>query len=84
MPGYRGELGPAEAQLMTGGTWYFDRAATQLVYVVSNGRYFNPGRTGSKCIRLHVKSVRAQPSGARDDGAVLGLQVTPVEPYRWM
>jgi general secretion pathway protein G len=84
MPGYRGELGPAEAELMTGGTWYFDREAAQLVYVVNNGRYFSAHRSGRKCIRLHVKLVRAQSSGANEDTAVLGLQVTPAEPYRWM
>jgi general secretion pathway protein G len=84
MPGYRGELGPAEAELMKGGTWYFDREAAQLVYVVNNGRYFSADRLGRKRIRLHVKLVRAQSSGAKEDSAVLGLQVMPVEPYRWM
>jgi len=84
MPGYQGELGPAQAQLMKGGMWYFDREAAQLVYVVNNGRYFSADRSGRKCIRLHAKLVRAQSSGANEDAAVLGLQVTPAEPYRWM
>jgi type II secretory pathway pseudopilin PulG len=84
MPGYRGELGPAEAQLMKGDAWYFDRASAQLVYVVNNGRYFVADSSGRKRIRLHAKLVRAESSGATEDSAVLGLQVTPVEPYRWM
>jgi hypothetical protein len=37
-----------------------------------------------KRIRLHVRLVRAQKSGwASEDTAMLGLQVTSVEPYAW-
>jgi general secretion pathway protein G len=83
MPAYRGEVGPAQAQLMPGGTWYFERESAQLVYVVNNGRYFKPDSAGRKRIRLYVKLVRAHSQGAAEDTAVLGLQVAPFEPYAW-
>jgi general secretion pathway protein G len=83
MPGYRGEVGPAQAQLMEGGAWYFERDSAELVYVVSSGRHFSPDGSGRRRIRLHVKLVRAQSGGAGEDTAVLGLQVVPVERYRW-
>jgi general secretion pathway protein G len=83
MPGYRGEVGPAQAQLMEGGAWYFERDSAQLVYAVNSGRYFAPDSAGRKRIRLHVKLVRARSGAASEDTAVLGLQVAPVEPYAW-
>jgi general secretion pathway protein G len=83
MPGYLGEFGPAQAQLIRGGAWYFERESAQLVYAVNNGRHFAPDSAGRKRIRLHVKLVRAHSAGASEDTAVLGLQVAPVEAYAW-
>jgi general secretion pathway protein G len=83
MVGYRGEPGPAEAQLLPPGSWYYDRSDAQLVYLVNSGRYFAPDSEGRKRVRLQVKMVRAQAGARSVDDAVIGLQVAPVEPYRW-
>lgn len=84
MAGYRGELGPAQAQLLGGGSWYFDRQAAQLVYVVNNGRHLSVEGSDCKCIRFYVRTVRAQGNVTRGDSGTLGLQIAPVRPYRWM
>jgi general secretion pathway protein G len=83
MAGYRGEPGPAEAQLLPRGSWYFDRIDAHLVYLVDSGRHFAPDSEGRKRVRLHVKMVRARAGARSGDDAVIGLQVAPVEPYRW-
>lgn len=84
MSGYRGEFGPAEAQLLPPGSWYFDRERRELVYLVDNGRYFAPDRAGKKRVRLHVRVVKAQAGARNVDATVIGLQFVPVEPYRWL
>jgi general secretion pathway protein G len=83
MAGYRGEPGPAEATLLPGGVWYFDREQGHLVYLLNSSRHFIPDSQGRKRIRLMVRTVRAGSGARRNDQAVIGLQVVPVEPYRW-
>ncbi len=80
--GYRGEFdGDASAELPKG-SWYYDRSAAELVYVVKLDRNFRPAADGPARVRWHVKLVR--PAGAAGkDNTVIGLQFVPVVPYRW-
>jgi len=81
VPGYRGEF-DVEPTTLPGGSWYFDRSRVQLVYVPNQHRYLRPASDGSHHVRWYVKTVR--PSGvAGADVTVLGVQLVPVEPYRW-
>ena len=83
MPGYRGEPGPEEAKLLPGGSWYFDQQALELVYLPRLDLHLNPDRTGSKRVRFHVQVLRAQAGARKDDAAMIGLRLVPVEGYRW-
>ena len=81
VPGYRGEF-DAEPSTLPPGSWYFDRSRVQLVYLPSQHRYLRLASDGTHRVRWYVKTVR--PSGpASTDTTVLGVQLVPVEPYRW-
>ena len=83
MQGYRGEVGRTEAHLMPPGSWYFDRTRGELVYLPLRDSGLAPDSEGRKRIRFHTRLVGAQAGARRDDDAVLGVQLVPVEPYRW-
>jgi prepilin-type N-terminal cleavage/methylation domain-containing protein len=80
--GYRGEFGGDPSAELPKGSWYYDRSAAELVYIVKLDRNFRPVSDGPTRVRWHVKLVR--PDGAiGKDGTVIGLQFVPVVPYRW-
>ncbi len=83
MKGYRGEVGQAEAALLPRGSWYFDRERRELVYLPLRDGHLLPDSEGRKAIRFRVRAVRAQAGERKDDAAVVGLQFSPVEAYRW-
>lgn len=80
--GYHGEFGgDVSAELPTGG-WYFDRSRAELVYVLNLDRNFRPVSYARTRVRWHVKLVRPEGAAAKDS-TVIGLQLVPVQPYRW-
>lgn len=83
MKGYRGEVGQAEARLVPPGSWYFDRQRGELVYLPLRTGQLEPDSEGMKRVRYAVHMVRAQSGSRKEDAAVLGVQLAPVEPYRW-
>jgi hypothetical protein len=69
------------------GNWYFDSDKHTLVYLVKNGRYFQPGADGEKRVRLKLILVHTQPAtagaGTKDlptDSVQLQIDI----PYRWL
>jgi hypothetical protein len=83
MKGYRGEVGQAEARLLPAGSWYFDRERREVVYLPLRVSQLAPDSEGRKRIRYQVRMLRAQTGARKDDAAVVGLQLEPVEAYRW-
>lgn len=81
--GYRGEPGPQEAKLLPRGSWYFDRQALELVYLPRLDRHLAPDSSGSKRVRFRLQTLRAQAGARKDDAAMIGLKLVPVEAYRW-
>jgi prepilin-type N-terminal cleavage/methylation domain-containing protein len=67
------------------GSWYFDAAERQLVYVVNTGdRLEIVGRPGFRELRFRARLVRSPvhlPGGAVE--RVSGITLAPVYPYRW-
>jgi general secretion pathway protein G len=83
MKGYRGEVGQAEAALLARGSWYFDRQRRELVYLPLRDSHLASDSEGRKRVRYQLRLVQAQAGPRKDDAAVLGVQLAPVEPYRW-
>ncbi len=84
MPGYRGEVGAAEAQALEPGSWCFARAERELVYRPLRSDHLADDSTGQKRVRFKVALVRAVNGAGTNDGSVIGLQLRPVERYRWL
>ncbi len=83
MQGYRGELGPTQAQAVQPPGWYFDRDRRELVYVPLRSSHLAADSSGRKRVRFKVTPVRAESGKTKRDPALIGLQLLPVEPYRW-
>jgi len=83
---YSGEFYDPTPLAVAPGNWMFDLKTRDLVYVVSNGTHFKPGRDGKKWIRFHV-AVNYQasrlPSLQSEPPKLTGLLFEPVEPYSW-
>ena len=80
--GYQGEFdGDVTAQLPKG-SWYFDRSSAEVVYVVNLDRNFRRASGERTRVRWRVKLIRPQGVGAKDS-TVVGMQLVPVEAYRW-
>lgn len=84
MAGYRGEPGPQEAQLLPGGSWYFDRGSRELVYVPRLRRHLHADGIDPNDVRFRVQTMRAEAGARKDDVATVGLRLVPVAAYRWL
>ena len=82
VPGYRGEVVATPNPEMPAASWYYDRTQRELVYVTGLNRYLQQDAQGRPRVHFRVKIVRPDGMAARDN-LVLGLQLAPVEPYRW-
>jgi len=80
--GYRGEFDRAMPADLPKGSWYFDRSRAELVYLVKLDRNFRHVSSAPVRVRWHMKTVRPEGVAAKDD-TVIGLQLVPVERYRW-
>jgi len=83
MAGYRGEPGPEEAKLLPGASWYFDRQALELIYLPRLDLHLHAEGGGRKRVRFRVQQLRASAGARKDDAAMIGLRLAPVEAYRW-
>jgi prepilin-type N-terminal cleavage/methylation domain-containing protein len=68
------------------GTWYFDAATRQLVYVVNIGsRLELDGERGAREIRFRVSLVMGPiRAGTATVESVTGIRLAPVRPYHWL
>lgn len=78
--GYRGEFSSDASAELPRGSWYFDRSNAELVYLLNQDRNFRSPSEGRARVRWRVKTIRPAAGG---DGAVIGLQLAPAEPYSW-
>jgi prepilin-type N-terminal cleavage/methylation domain-containing protein len=84
---YAGEYAAADPEAVAAGSWYFDTAARQLVYIVRFPEQFETSLAGRPRARWRVEPDFDDLDGdgrfdaARD--APRGLRLVPVEPYRW-
>ncbi len=80
--GYRGEFDGDVSADLPKGSWYFDRPNAEVVYLVKLDRNLQVGSRGNARVRWRVKLIRPEGVAAKDS-AVMGMQLVPVEPYRW-
>lgn len=67
------------------GTWYFDAATGELVYVANNARRLDvEPRDGQKQLRFRVKAVYQElAAGSGRVRGLAGISLQPSPPYRW-
>jgi general secretion pathway protein G len=75
---YVGTLGPAEAEAVPEGRWYYDAQQGLLVYRVAHAARFETGLEGLPRARFRVEVV-AHPRG----GAPQGIRMVAAEPFAW-
>jgi general secretion pathway protein G len=82
-PEYRGEFRAPQPALPRG-SWYFDAAGRQVVYIPSLDGHLERLADGSKRLRFQVKLdlEPASPGSERKQG-VRGMRIEPVLPYVW-
>ncbi len=90
VPGnYLGELDAEfDPHTIRKGSWYFDKTAWTLVYVVDNTGYFSGGMDDPPRARFRIRLVYTDVNGNGmfDEGIDLiqGLRLAVLEPYQWM
>lgn len=84
---YLGEMENIDPQVLEKGSWYFDRPAKTLVYIVDNAGYFSGGIDNPPRARFKTRLVYADNDG---DGvfnsgidSIEGLRFVALEPYKW-
>jgi prepilin-type N-terminal cleavage/methylation domain-containing protein len=82
VPGYRGEFVATAKVEVPGASWYYDRTRRELIYVAAQSRYLQPDADRQPRVHFQVKLVYPEGLPLRDE-LVLGLQIVPVQPYRW-
>lgn len=85
---YLGEIDRPDPNRLADGSWYFDRSERTLVYLVRNKAHFSGGATNPPRARFEVKLLYDDKNrnGKLDAGidSIEGLQLAPVEPYKWL
>jgi general secretion pathway protein G len=82
VPGYRGEFVATAKVEVPGASWYYDRTRRELIYVAAQSRYLQPDAQRQPRVHFQVKLVHPDGVPSNDD-VVLGVQIVPVQPYRW-
>jgi prepilin-type N-terminal cleavage/methylation domain-containing protein len=76
---YLGEFRDAPANSDQAGNWYYDTGDHLLVYLVRRGDNFQPDSAGQKRVRYRVKLVYDD----TEPRSLVGMSLSPVEPYKW-
>ncbi len=89
VPGnYLGEMEGTDPYGLEKGSWYFDKPARTLVYIVDNTGYFSGGMDDPPRARFKVRLVYADTNGngIYDSGidSIEGLRLAVLEPYKWV
>ncbi len=83
-PNYAGELDHPDQGAVKPGSWYFDGARQELVYLPARSSHLKPGPDGTKAIRFRVTTVTRQAeTGLAPAPALAGVAITPLVPYDW-
>ena len=83
--GYVGEFqGDAYARVPRG-SWYFDLARRELIYVIDRGDHFEPGADGRKWVRFRVRIEyeNAQTKDGSSRKVMTAATFTPTQVYLW-
>ena len=82
---YAGEFYSDSYARVKPGSWYFDLAHRELVYVVKLGDHFKPGRDGRKWVRFRVRiDYDEMPEkGAPPRRVLSAVTFEPVQRYAW-
>jgi len=88
VPGnYLGEMGAVDPHVLEKGSWYFDKPAKVLVYVVDNTGYFSGGMEDPPRARFKIRLAYTDVdgNGTFDSGidSIEGLRFVALESYRW-
>ncbi|HZE11988.1 MAG TPA: type II secretion system protein [Burkholderiales bacterium] len=83
-PGYRGEFRAPEP-VVPPGSWYFDAARGELVYVPNLHAHLRPGPDGSKRLRFRamLEYEPSKPGAQRERGTLTAMRMVAVTPYAW-
>lgn len=85
---YLGEIEGADPYVLEKGSWYFDKLAKSMVYIIDNTGYFSGGMDDPPRARFRVRLVYTDvnANGVFDNGidSVEGLQFVALEPYKWL
>ncbi len=89
VPGnYLGEMEGTDSYTLEKGSWYFDKPARTLVYIVDNTGYFSGGMDNPPRARFKIRLVYtdADGNGVFDNGVdpIEGLQLAVLESYKWV
>jgi general secretion pathway protein G len=89
VPGnYLGEMEGTDLHILGKGSWYFDKPAKVLVYIVDNTGYFFGGIDDPPRIRFKVRLVYTDTNGngVYDSGVdpIEGLRLAVLETYKWV
>lgn len=84
---YLGEMEGVDPHTLEKGSWYFDKTAKTLVYIVDNAGYFSGGIDNPLRARFKIRLVYtdADSNGTFDNGvdSIEGLRLAALEPYGW-
>lgn len=83
---YAGEFYADAYARVRPGSWYFDLARRELIYVVDLGTHFKPGPDGRKWVRYHVTIDYEQQlteKNAPPRMVFSALSFSPVQAYEW-
>ncbi len=83
-PNYLGLASQAAVADRSAGSWYFDAASGELVYLVQNRRFFETEATGKAQINFKILPVYSEKSqGESVKQYISGLTLKPLMAYRW-
>lgn len=84
---YLGEMEGVDPHTLEKGSWYFDKPAKTLVYIVDNAGYFSGGIGNPPRARFKIRLVYTDvdSNGTFDNGidSIGGLRLAALEPYGW-
>lgn len=81
---YAGEYYDPTSKAVAPGNWMFDLRSRDLIYVVSHGDYFTPGKDGNKWVRFHVRLGYDQAVGRPGGEELTAMLFEPTEAYHWL
>jgi prepilin-type N-terminal cleavage/methylation domain-containing protein len=84
-PGYAGEFYADAYARVRPGSWYFDLARRELIYVINLGDNFKPGPDARKWVRYRVRIEyeEAPVPGGPPRKVLSAAGFAPVQPYVW-